>query len=94
VLSFYDFTVFVEGVDLVARETIERLDTAGSQIGGEGFEDAVFGRARGRQFAVFESEAASYDLAVQNAVTRLSATLPDVRIVAVEPGRFGSMDIR
>jgi len=87
------FSVVLEGGDLLSEDVQGRLAEAGSGIDSEGFDDAVFGREHQLQLAVFDCSGATYKEAVDEAVTRLVAVLPEFTVVEVTPGRFGSLDI-
>jgi hypothetical protein len=117
----FEFTLFVEGVDLLSdrvQDAFERLgveaggfevetidgDVVGGDIdrllralryrGSGFFEDVLFGREGDAQFAVFKLDAASEDEAVQWAAAMLTYACPGLRVICVQSGRHGTMDIR
>lgn len=73
----YYFTLVVEGADLHAHF---------GRLYEEGCQDAVFGRADGRQLATFNRRAATLHDAVRSAIEDVERAVPRARVTTVELG--------
>ena len=93
-----DFEVDVQGVDPDDEEALEahadRVSEALRHRGGTFFESMMFSVKGDEQFAACTVEATSLDVAAQWAVSMLTYALPGVRVVSIEQGRRGAVDIR
>lgn len=77
-MSTWEFTLVVEGPDLQEEDLLERLFAAG-------LSDATVGRVAGAQMVEVAREAGSYPDALFGAVRALLQTVPEARVVRIEP---------
>lgn len=74
--SNHQFTVTVEGADLLAEAHLDALFEAGC-------DDASFGFCDGVQEAAFRRVAPSFAEAVASAIHAIESTVPGARVVAI-----------
>ncbi len=80
----YSFTLFVQGVDMLADESVNALFEAGC-------DDATLGTRDGAQYAAFDRQASSFQEALSSAIHDLTHALPELVVVRVEPDDLVSM---
>lgn len=74
----YEFTLTIEGPDLLTDEAMDALFEAGC-------DDGTFGTSGGAQEADFHREASSFEEAVASATAAIESAVPGARVVRVEP---------
>lgn len=77
-MNTYNFTLILEGADVLAGETLDVLYEAGCG-------DAGFGRSNQVQTAEFDREAASFEEAVMSAIRDVESAVSGLRVARVEP---------
>ncbi|HEU5244121.1 MAG TPA: hypothetical protein VFU33_06950 [Gaiellaceae bacterium] len=80
----YTFTLLIDGPDLQSEENIEALFEAGC-------DDALFGARDHIQYADFDREASNFAEAVSSAIRDIESTVPDARVLHIEPEEFVSL---
>jgi hypothetical protein len=83
-MNAHEFMLIVEGPDLQNDEVADALFEAG-------LDDATIGRVGSTQYLDFDREAESFAAAVLSAVTDVESTLPNVRVVHLEPDDLVTM---
>jgi len=94
-MPWFEFTVVIEGVDLLADATLEAIDEHSSQfLEAAPLDAATYSSDGGTQRAIFDLEASTFNAAVKIALAALSEALPDASITSITPGRHpGRVDI-
>ena len=82
-MSYYQFTLLVEGPDLQSDTAIEALFESGC-------DDALVGRTDGVQYLDFDREAPSPETAILSAIADVER-LPDVEVIRLAGGGLVSM---
>lgn len=82
--TIHSFTIFFEGVDVLDDEQFDALYEAGC-------DDALFGVRDGAHYGAFDREADSFSEALAGAVRDVTAALPGLRIVRIEPDELVTM---
>jgi len=75
-VTIFDFTLTVEGLDVLDDDVIDALFAAGCG-------DATIGQADGVPRATFHREAPGFSEAVSSAIRQVEAVAPGARVVAV-----------
>lgn len=79
----HQFTLLLQGADVLKEENLEALRRAGS-------DDALFGRRDEVFYADFAREGASFEEAVLKAIREVERAVPGLQVVRVEPEEFVS----
>lgn len=82
--SIHSFTIFFDGVDVLDDEQFDALYEAGC-------DDALFGVRDGAHYGAFDREADSFSEALAGAIRDVTAGLPGLRIVRIEPDELVTM---
>jgi hypothetical protein len=105
----FELTLFVTGVELLSDRTLDDVDHLGVEAvgddldrahralpyrGGDFFASFSFGRDGDVEYATCVLDAPSEDVAAHWAAAMLTHALPELRVVSVERGRHGLVDIR
>lgn len=83
-MTAHEFTLIVEGPDLQDEALVDVLFEAGC-------DDATIGRVGSIQYLDFDREAGSFDDAVLSAAKDIETTVPDIRVVHLEPDDLVTM---
>ena len=83
-MARHTFTLLVEGADLLAQEHIDALFEAGC-------DDALFGQRGSVYYADFDRESTTFAEAIVSAIRDIQRTIPDARVVRIEPDEFVSL---
>lgn len=83
-MTAHEFTLIVDGPDLQDETCVDALFEAG-------FDDATIGRVGSIQYLDFEREAESFADAVLSTAKDIETTVPDVRVVHLEPDDLVTM---
>ena len=83
-MNAHEFTLIVEGPDLQDEALVDVLFEAG-------FDDATIGRVGSIQYLDFDREAESFADAVLSVARGVEATIPDVRVIHLEPDDLVTM---
>jgi hypothetical protein len=84
VTTIHSFTLFLDGADVLSDENIDALYEAGC-------DDALFGSRDGAQYGAFDREAATFSEALASAVHDITAAVPGVQVVRIEPDELVTM---
>jgi hypothetical protein len=83
-MDTFNFTLIVEGGDLLSESALEVLFEAGCT-------DATFGERDGVHYAEFDREAPSFASAVSSAIRAIEAAVPGARVTRLEPEELVSI---
>ncbi len=78
------FTLFFSGADVLGDGQFDALYEAGC-------DDALFGMRDGAQYGAFDREAASFSEALASAIHDVTAAVPGLRVVRIEPDELVTM---
>jgi hypothetical protein len=74
----FDFSLVIEGADLLSQESLDALFEAGCG-------DATFGEVDGVQYGDFSRQAASLEEAIAGAITSVERAVPRAVVTRIEP---------
>ena len=80
----HGFTLFFDNVDVLEDEQFDALYEAGC-------DDALFGMRDGAQYGAFDREASSFSEALASAIRDVTAAVPSLRVVRIEPDELVTM---
>lgn len=83
-MQTYNFTLIIDGADLLLDEAQEALYETGC-------DDATFGAVDGVQYAEFDREAGSFGQALTRAMVDVREAVPGARVIHVEPDELVTM---
>lgn len=79
--KIHSFTLFFTGADVLDDEQFDALHEAGC-------DDALLGVRDGAQYAAFDREASSFSEALASAIHDVTAAVPGLQVVRVEPDQL------
>ena len=82
--TIHSFTLFFSGADVLEDEQFDALYEAGC-------DDALFGVRDGAQYGAFDRKGASFGEALASAIRDVTATVPGLRVVRIEPDELVTM---
>lgn len=82
----HQFTLIIEGANLLDPDVLDALFEAGC-------DDASFGERDGLQYASFDRPSATLEEAMESAINAVEGSVPEARVVRVEPDELVSATI-